>query len=285
MIIDGKKIGQQIREEIKTEISKLSGSPGLTFVLVGNDPASHTYVGMKKKGCAHVGIRSNVIELPETVSQTELLNTIEDLNQDPNVDGILVQLPLPKQIDENKVMLTIDPMKDVDGFHPVNVGKMLLGDESGFLPCTPHGIKVLLEKSKIDPAHKHVVVVGRSNIVGKPLAAILVQKKPYCNATVTIAHSGTKDLAQITRQADILVAAIGKEHFIKKEMVKPKAVVIDVGINRITKSGKSVLVGDVDFDEVSKVASHITPVPGGVGPMTITMLLQNTLKSYVQKGS
>lgn len=285
MIIDGKKIAQEIREEIKTEISKLSGSPGLTFVLVGNDPASRTYVGMKKKGCAHVGIRSNVIELPESVSQTELLNTIEDLNQDPNVDGILVQLPLPKQIDENKVMLTIDPMKDVDGFHPVNVGKMLLGDESGFLPCTPHGIKVLLEKSKIDPAHKHVVVVGRSNIVGKPLAAIMVQKKPYCNATVTIAHSGTKDLAQITRQADILVAAIGKEHFIKKEMVKPKAVVIDVGINRITKQGKSMLVGDIDFDEVSKVASHITPVPGGVGPMTITILLQNTLKSFLQKGS
>lgn len=286
MIIDGKKIAQEIREKIKDRVSKLkSRPPGLTFILVGNDPASHTYVRMKKKGCAYVGIRSNVIELPETVSQIELLQTIEGFNRDSNIDGILVQCPLPKQINESKIMMSIDPIKDVDGFHPINVGKMLLGDDSGFLPCTPHGIKVLLEKSRINPAHKHIVVLGRSNIVGKPLAAILVQKKPFCNATVTIAHSGTKDLVQITRQADILVVAIGKEQFIKKEMIRPKAIVIDVGINRINKEGKSLIVGDVDFDQVSKVASYITPVPGGVGPMTITMLLQNTLKSFLQKGS
>lgn len=278
MILDGKKIASEIQEEIKKKISSFKGrAPGLAFILVGNHPASQSYVRSKRKSCEITGIASTLIELPDSVSEETLLKQIIQLNLNPKIDGILIQLPLPVHIDSQKVMFTIDPQKDVDGFHPVNVGKMLLGQEGGFLPCTPHGIKILLERSKIPVEGKHVVIVGRSNIVGKPLAAILMQKKPYCNATVTIAHSHSENLIEITQSADILVAALGEPLFIKKDMVRPKAVVIDVGINR---GAQGKLVGDVDFEEVVKVASHITPVPGGVGPMTIALLMQNTLWAY-----
>ncbi len=277
MILDGKKIASSICDEIQREVSQIKKrKPHLAFILVGDNPASQVYVGAKEKACKTTGIESTLLKLPSTVREAELLQKIQALNEKMEVDGILVQLPLPTQIDEKKVMLAIDPEKDVDGFHPINVGKMLLGDESGFLPCTPHGIKVLLERSSIQVEGKHVVIVGRSNIVGKPLAAILMQKKKDCNATVTIAHSQSENLMEITKKADILVACLGKPHFIKKEMVRKGAVVIDVGITR--QEGK--LLGDVDFDAVSQVASDITPVPGGVGPMTIAMLLQNTLQSY-----
>jgi len=279
MIIDGKKIALEIQEEIKNRIKDLPRKPGLVFILVGEDPASHIYVGMKKKACARVGIKSKVYELPVDVTEKELLATIHKENANSDTDGILVQMPLPDQIKTRRVIDAIDPFKDVDGFHPVNVGKMLLGYEDGFLPCTPLGILELLEQSNIDPAGKHTVILGRSNIVGKPMAALLLQKKKRANATVTIAHSGTKNLSQITRTADILISAMGSPKFIKKKMVKENAVVIDVGISRLGKG----ISGDVDFDEVAPICSHITPVPGGVGPMTITMLLQNTLKSYLNK--
>ena len=279
MILDGKKIATEIQEEIKKKIHSLKGRPpGLGFILVGNNPASQSYVRSKRKACSITGMTSVLIELPEPTSEETLLEKIKHLNQDPKIDGILVQLPLPAHIDTQKVMLSIDPNKDVDGFHPINVGKMLLGQEGGFLPCTPYGIKTLLERSHIPVEGKRVVILGRSNIVGKPLAAILMQKKPHCNATVTLAHSQSEHLKEITQSADILVAAIGSPLFVKKEMVRPQTVVIDVGINR-TLDGK--LVGDVDFKEIAPLASHITPVPGGVGPMTIAMLLQNTLSSYL----
>lgn len=259
MIIDGKAIAASLYLEMEKTVKALKGrKPHLAFILVGENPASQTYVRSKKKACAATGIDSTLLELPAALSQEELLKHIRELNSNPAVDGLLVQLPLPPQIEERAVMLAIDPAKDVDGFHPLNVGKMLLGEEGGFLPCTPNGIKVLLERSRIPVEGKRVVIIGRSNIVGKPLAAILVQKKPHCNATVTIAHSQSEHLVDIARGADILVAAIGKPHFIKKEMVRTDAVVIDVGINRLP-DGK--LVGDVDFAEVSSVASHITPVP------------------------
>jgi methylenetetrahydrofolate dehydrogenase (NADP+)/methenyltetrahydrofolate cyclohydrolase len=278
MIIDGKKIAGEICEEIKTAVSSLKGrAPHLGFILVGDNAASQTYVKAKQKACASTGITSTLLTLSATTSQNELIERIADLNENDQIDGILVQLPLPSQINEQAIMLAIDPSKDVDGFHPLNVGKMLLGEEGGFLPCTPRGIQVMLERSRIPVEGKRVVIVGRSNIVGKPLAAILVQKKAHCNATVTIAHSQSEHLFDIVQSADILVAAIGKPQFIKKGMVRPGCCVIDVGINRLP-DGK--LVGDVDFMEVAKVASHITPVPGGVGPMTIAMLLQNTLLSY-----
>jgi methylenetetrahydrofolate dehydrogenase (NADP+)/methenyltetrahydrofolate cyclohydrolase len=280
MLIDGKKIAGEIQAEIERKVATLQGrKPGLAVILVGENPASQSYVRSKRKACASVGIVSTVIELPGTISETDLLKQIDGLNRDPTVDGILVQLPLPHHIDEKIVTAAIDPAKDVDGFHPYNVGKMLLGEEGGFLPCTPHGIQVLLEKSKIQVEGKHVVILGRSNIVGKPLAAILMQKKPHCNATVTVAHSQSENLLSLTRSADILVAAIGRPFFVKKEMVKPGATVIDVGINRLP-DGK--LVGDVDFHPVSEIASHITPVPGGIGPMTIAMLLKNTLLSFLK---
>lgn len=281
MIIDGKATAASISNEIEKIVKKCHGrKPHLAFLLVGENPASQTYVRAKKKACALTGIESTLLELSETITQEELLSHVRALNSHPEVDGILIQLPLPSHMDERVLMLAIDPTKDVDGFHPINVGKMLLGEEGGFLPCTPHGIKILLERSRIPVEGKRVVIIGRSNIVGKPLAAILVQKKPHCNATVTIAHSQSEHLVEIAQSADILVAAIGKPHFIKKEMVRPKAAVIDVGINRLA-NGK--LVGDVDFEEVSKIASYITPVPGGVGPMTIAMLLQNTLLSYSRR--
>ena len=281
MIIDGKKIAAEICEEIRRSIASLPGrKPHLVFLIVGDHPASQTYVSAKKKACSFTGIESTLIEYPVSVRQDTLLAKIDELNRNPTVDGILVQLPLPSSIDEQTIMFAIDPTKDVDGFHPLNVGMMLLGKEGGFLPCTPNGIKVLLERSNIPVEGKHVVIIGRSNIVGKPLAAMLMQKKLHCNATVTIAHSQSEHLPRIASSADILIAAIGKPHLITKEMVRPGATVIDVGINRVGKK----IVGDIDFEAVSKIASHITPVPGGVGPMTIAMLLQNTLLSYTRRG-
>lgn len=279
MIIDGKRIAKQLLDELGQKVLEFrKRKPRLAFILAGENAASQIYVNAKKKACAATGIESTLFKLSASVSQDELLKCIEALNKDQKIDGILIQLPLPLQIDERAVMLAIDPSKDVDGFHPLNVGKMLLGEEGGFLPCTPHGIKILLQFCGIPVEGKQVVILGRSNIVGKPLAAILVQKKPHCNATVTIAHSQSDHLAKITASADILVAAIGKPRFVTKEMIRPNAVVIDVGINRV----KGKIVGDVDFDEVAKVASWITPVPGGVGPMTIAMLLQNTVLGYMR---
>jgi methylenetetrahydrofolate dehydrogenase (NADP+)/methenyltetrahydrofolate cyclohydrolase len=280
-IISGKEIAKSIREELKTKVDELKAkgvTPGLAVVLVGEDPASQVYVSAKGKACDKLGIYSDTIKLPAETSEEELLKLIDKLNADTKIHGILVQLPLPKHINEDNVLMRIDPKKDVDGFHPVNVGRMLIGAEC-FLPCTPHGVQQLLVRSSNDPEGKHVVIVGRSNIVGKPVAGILMQKKPGANATVTIAHSRTKNLAEITKTADILVAAIGKPEFIKADMVKDGVVVIDVGVNQVgeTPEGKRILKGDVDFEGVSKKASAITPVPGGVGPMTITMLMMNTV--------
>ncbi len=283
-IIDGKKIAAEIREELKLEIEALQKkkiTPGLAVVLVGGDPASQIYVRNKRRTCDELGIASFAYDLPENCTERRLLNLIAKLNADPKVNGILVQSPVPKQIDEQKVLNAIDPDKDVDGFHPVNTGKLLNG-EPCFVACTPAGCQEMLVRSGYDPAGKHVVVVGRSNIVGKPIAALLVQKAAGANATVTICHSRTKKLATITQQADILVAAIGAPEFIKSRMVKEGVVVIDVGMNRIAddtrKSGYR-LAGDVDFKGVSKKARAITPVPGGVGPMTITMLMKNTVRA------
>lgn len=282
-IISGKDIAKSIREELKVKADELIAkgvTPGLAVVLVGEDPASQIYVRAKGKACDKLGIYSDTIKLPAETSEDELLKLIDKLNADTKIHGILVQLPLPKHIDENKVLMAIDPEKDVDGFHPVNVGRMLVGDEC-FLPCTPHGVQELLVRSGNDPEGKHVVVVGRSNIVGKPVAGILMQKKPGANATVTIAHSRTKNLPELTKCADIIVAAIGKPEFITADMVKDGVVVIDVGVNQVgeTSEGKRILKGDVDFEAVKEKATAITPVPGGVGPMTITMLMQNTIKS------
>lgn len=273
-VIDGKEVAKSIREQLATEVDQLAKEgirPGLAVILVGDDPASHSYVRGKEKGCAEVGIYSEVYRLPEATTQDELLERIEHLNQNPNIHGILVQLPLPAHISEKAVIEAISPGKDVDGFHPINIGNMIIGEDA-FLPCTPHGIVELIKRTGTELAGKHVVVIGRSNIVGKPVSLLLLQE----NATVSICHSRTKNLAELTRQADILVVAVGRALMIGTEHVKPGAVVIDVGVNRI-ETGK--LVGDVKFDEVAEIASHITPVPGGVGPMTITMLLQNTIKS------
>ena len=270
-IIDGKAISNEILEELSQKIAKAQKTIGLAFLLVGENPASHTYVKMKQKACERVGIRSFVKKLPQETSQEDLLTQIQAWNEDRSIHGILVQLPLPPHIHPLPIMRAIDPDKDVDGFHPVNVGKLLLGEE-GIAPCTPRGIQILLARSNIAVEGKHVVILGRSNIVGKPLAAILIQKRKGCNATVTLAHSQTEHLAEITRSADILVAAIGQPHFVKKEMVKANSVIIDVGINRFGDK----LIGDVDFEAVLPIVSRITPVPGGVGPMTIAMLMQNT---------
>ncbi len=284
-IIDGKAIAQEIREEIKKEVEELKEKhnvvPGLVTILVGEDPASISYVRGKQKTAQTLGFYSVEEKLPEDVSEEELLKLIDKYNNDPKIHGILVQLPLPKHINERKILYAIDPRKDVDGFHPVNVGKMVIG-EPCFLPCTPHGILILLERSgcKVDGAD--VVIVGRSNIVGKPVANLLMQKrKPVGNATVTVCHTGTKDLASHTRRADILIVAVGKPKIITADMVKEGVVVIDVGVNRIgtTPEGKAILCGDVDFENVKEKASAITPVPGGVGPMTITMLMKNTLEA------
>lgn len=284
-IISGDKMAAEIRAELKLEVAELAKRgivPGLAVVLVGENPASQVYVRNKKKACEDLSINSYSYELPADCPEKKLLGLIEKLNADPKVDGILVQLPLPKQIREGKVLNLISPAKDVDGFHPVNVGKMLAGDDDAFLPCTPHGCQVMLQRAGYDPSGKHVVIVGRSNIVGKPLAAILMQKKPGANATVTVCHSRTKGLARITKQADILIAAIGVAEFVKPSMVREGVVVIDVGVNRIEDSTRKSgyrLVGDVAFAGVSKKAKAISPVPGGVGPMTITMLLANTVES------
>ncbi len=272
-LIDGKRISAEIREEIKveTEIFKKENgyAPGLAVVIVGEDPASQVYVRNKAKACEEVGFYSEVYRLPENTEQKELNALVDRLNADGKIHGILVQLPLPKHLDENEVLLRIDPNKDVDAFHPYNVGKIMIGDYR-FLPCTPAGVMALLERSGVEIAGKKCVVIGRSNIVGKPMAMLLL----HANGTVTICHSRTKDLAAVCGEADILVVAIGRADFVGADMVKPGAVVIDVGMNR-RADGK--LTGDVDFAAVEPIASAITPVPGGVGPMTITMLLKNTL--------
>ena len=288
-IIDGKAIANQIKLEIAEEVKQLTAKgkkqPNLAVVMVGDNGASATYVGAKVKACKQVGFQSTDIHLPEETSEQELLNTIDDLNHDPDVDGFIVQLPLPGHIDENKIINRIDPTKDVDGFHPENIGRMALGLPS-FLAATPAGIIELLKRSNIETWGKHVVVLGRSNIVGTPISILLSRKSEYGNATVTLCHSRTKNLKELCLQADIIIAAIGKMHFVSADMVKEGAVVIDVGIHRVksdkTKSGWK-LHGDVDFDAVASKCSYITPVPGGVGPMTIISLLQNTLQAAKTK--
>jgi len=284
-ILSGKELSRKMREEFKSEIEELKSRynlvPGLAVILIGDDPASMSYVKGKEKACAEVGILSREYKFDPDYKEEELLNLIGELNNDRTIHGILVQLPLPEHINEEKVIYSINPEKDVDGFHPINIGKMMIGAPS-FLPCTPHGIQLLLVRNGIEIQGKHVVIVGRSNIVGKPLAMILIQKNPQANATVTICHSRTENLSTITKTADILVAAVGRPHTITADMVKSGAVVIDVGVNRVEDSTKKRgyrLVGDVDFEEVSKKVSAISPVPGGVGPMTITMLLYNTIQS------
>jgi methylenetetrahydrofolate dehydrogenase (NADP+) / methenyltetrahydrofolate cyclohydrolase len=278
-LIKGSDISKQIKEELKKEIANLKENnniiPGLATVLVGEDEASKVYVGAKEKACKELGIHSERIDLPANATEKELLTLIEKLNKDPKIHGILVQLPLPKSIDEKKILYAIDPRKDVDAFHPVNVGKLMLGVPD-YLPCTPHGIQQLLIRSGIETDGAEVVVVGRSNIVGKPIANMLIQKnRKGANATVTICHTGTKDMASHTRRADILIVAAGKPKTVTADMVKEGVVVIDVGVNRLETG----LVGDVDFDSVKEKAKAITPVPGGVGPMTIAMLMYNTVKS------
>ena len=268
-IINGKDISTAIRQEIRAEVEALPKRPGLAVVLVGNDPASQVYVRNKERACEEVGFYSEKYTLPEDTTRDQLLSLVDQLNESPAIHGILVQLPLPGHLDAEEVILRIDPRKDVDAFHPVNVGKIMIGNFD-FLPCTPAGVMELLARSGIDPAGKECVVIGRSNIVGKPQAMLLLHK----NATVTICHSRTKDLAAVCRRADILVSAVGRANFVTADMVKEGAVVIDVGMNR-DENGK--LVGDVAFAEVSEKTSYITPVPGGVGPMTITMLLKNTV--------
>lgn len=283
-IIDGKQVASDIRAELKNEVASLKGKgivPGLGVILVGEDPASKSYVSAKEKACGDIGIFSDDNRLPAETTQEDLLALVERMNNDPKINGILVQLPLPKHIDESAVLLAIDPDKDVDGFHPMNVGKMVVGEQA-FLPCTPHGVVQLLKRSGVETCGAHVVVVGRSNIVGKPVANMLLQKKDGANATVTLCHTRTKDLAHYTRQADIIIAASGWPNTITADMVKEGAVVIDVGVNRVEDPSRERgyrLVGDVDFEAVKEKASLITPVPGGVGPMTITMLLYNTVES------
>ena len=283
-IIDGKQIAADMRDELKEEITRLKKQgivPGLGVILVGDDPASQSYVTAKERACENIGIYSDNISLPADTSQKELMTLVEKMNNDVKINGVLVQLPLPGGLDESEVLLAIDPAKDVDGFHPINVGKMMIGEKS-FLPCTPHGIVQLLIRSGVTIEGAEVVIVGRSNLVGKPLANMLIQKKPNANATVTICHTRTRDLAVHTKRADIIVAAAGRPNTVTAEMVKDGAVVIDVGVNRVedaTKKKGYRLVGDVDFEAVKEKASLITPVPGGVGPMTITMLLYNTVES------
>jgi methylenetetrahydrofolate dehydrogenase (NADP+)/methenyltetrahydrofolate cyclohydrolase len=286
-IIDGKQVAADIRTELRAEVTRLKERgivPGLGVILVGDDPASQSYVTGKERACDEMGIYSDDNRLPAQTSQQDLIALIERLNKNPRIHGILVQLPLPRHLDESAVLRAIDPAKDVDGLHPVNVGKMVIG-EKAFLPCTPHGVVQLLVRSGVTIEGSHVVIVGRSNLVGKPLANMLMQKGPTGNATVTVCHTRTKDLARHTRQADILVAAIGRPHTITVDMVKEGAVVIDVGVSRVddaTKKRGYRLVGDVDFHAVKEKASLITPVPGGVGPLTITMLLYNTVESARQ---
>ena len=285
-LLDGKATAAAIRAEIKQEVEDIVANggrrPSLTAILVGNNPASKTYVANKEKACADAGFTSKVIRLPEETGEEELLETIHSINEDPAVDGLIVQLPLPRHIDEQKVIAAIDPSKDVDGFHPISQGKMLIGQDT-FLPATPMGILTLLERYNIETKGKNCVVLGRSNIVGRPVANLLSRKGYPGDCTVTMCHSRTKDIERFAKEADIIIAAIGIPFFVKEDMVKEGAVIVDVGINSIEdpsrKSGYR-LVGDVDFDKVAPKCSYITPVPGGVGPMTIASLLQNTLKAY-----
>ncbi len=273
-IIDGKAVAKQIESEVAEAIARLGFAPGLVAVRVGNDPASEVYVRNKAKKARELGLTGTELIHPETMSEAELLAEVSRLNGDDSVDGILVQLPLPKQIDSKKVIDAIDPAKDVDGFHPINVGLLHLGREA-LVPCTPAGVIRLIESTGQSIAGKHAVVIGRSDIVGKPVAALLLQR----HATVTICHSRTRDLAAVAREADILIAAIGKARFVTADMIKPGAIVIDVGINRLVVDGIGKLTGDVDFAAAKEVAGWITPVPGGVGPMTIAMLMQNTVRA------
>lgn len=289
-IISGKEIAQAIRGETAARVAALKEKhglvPGLATVLVGEDPASQSYVGMKNQTAKEMGIYSRQITLDADTPEEELLGIVEGLNADPQIHGILVQLPLPKHIDESRVLLAIDPAKDVDGFHPVNVGKLSTGETEVLAPCTPAGIIQMLLRTGHDPNGKHCVVVGRSNIVGRPMASLLLRKAEGGNATVTVCHSRTPDLGAVTREADILIVAIGWPEMVKADMVRPGAVVIDVGVNRVddeTRERGYRLVGDVAFDEVKEVASAITPVPGGVGPMTITMLMSNTVDAAVRQ--
>ncbi|AWH83654.1 bifunctional 5,10-methylene-tetrahydrofolate dehydrogenase/5,10-methylene-tetrahydrofolate cyclohydrolase [Flavobacterium album] len=288
-LLDGKKTSDDIKNEIAEVVSKMKAKgekvPHLAAVIVGNDGASLTYVGSKVKACERVGFESTLIKLPSTISEIELLKKIEELNQDDNIDGFIVQLPLPKQIDDQKVIMAIDPSKDVDGFHPENFGKMAL-DMSTFIPATPFGILELLERYNVQTEGKHTVVIGRSHIVGRPMSILMGRKGFPGNSTVTLTHSHTKNINQITSQADIIITALGVPNYLKAEMIKDDAVIIDVGITRVpdetTEKGYRI-TGDVDFDNVSKKASFITPVPGGVGPMTIAMLLKNTLLAREQR--
>lgn len=283
-IISGTEVAKQIRSELAEEIANLKTRhnvvPGLAVILIGEDPASRSYVAGKDKAALALGIYSQKIHLPESTTEAELLDLIQKLNNDPKINGILVQLPLPRHINETHVVYAIDPNKDVDGFHPVNLGKLMIG-EPAFIPCTPYGIQQLLVRSGVKIDGAEVVVIGRSNLVGKPVANILLQKAAGANATVTICHTGTRDIKSHTLRADIIIAAAGRPNTVTADMVKDGAVVIDVGVNRVGKTpeGKDILVGDVDFDRVKEKASFITPVPGGVGPMTITMLMLNTVRS------
>jgi methylenetetrahydrofolate dehydrogenase (NADP+) / methenyltetrahydrofolate cyclohydrolase len=287
-LIDGRATAEKVYVDLRGEIAALKSkgvTPGLAVVLVGDDPASRSYVRSKDKMSRELGLHSVKLELPESTSQTELLARVEELNRDPAIHGILVQSPPPKQIDEAVIVRALDPAKDIDGFHPLNVAKLAMGDPTGFVPCTPLGVQRLLIESKIDIAGAHVVVLGRSMIVGKPVALLLMQKAKGGDATVTVVHSRSKNLEEITRSADILIAAIGRAHFVKASHVREGAAVIDVGINRVDdKSDKRGyrLVGDVAFEEVAPKARAITPVPGGVGPMTIAMLMSNTVKAARQ---
>jgi methylenetetrahydrofolate dehydrogenase (NADP+)/methenyltetrahydrofolate cyclohydrolase len=282
-LLDGRKISGDIKDEIATEVASMltrnEKVPHLAAVIVGNDGASLTYVGSKVKACQRVGFESTLKQLPESTTEEELLQVVAELNANPEIDGYIVQLPLPKHIDENKILLAVDPDKDVDGFHPANFGKMALELES-FISATPYGIIEMLRRSNIETSGKHAVVIGRSNIVGRPISILLSQKGDAGNATVTLAHSRTKNLADLTKQADIVVSALGVPNFLKADMVKEGAVIVDVGITRVSDPSREkgyYICGDVDFEPVSKKASYITPVPGGVGPMTIAMLLKNTL--------
>jgi methylenetetrahydrofolate dehydrogenase (NADP+) / methenyltetrahydrofolate cyclohydrolase len=287
-LIDGRAIAEKVYVDLRTQMAELKFkgvTPGLAVVLVGDNPASRTYVRSKDKMSRELGLHSVKLELPASTTQSELLSRVDELNRDSKVHGILVQSPPPKQINEATIVRALDPRKDVDGFHPLNVAKLAMGDPTGFVPCTPLGVQRLLIESKIDIAGAHVVVLGRSMIVGKPVALLLMQKAKGGDATVTVAHSRSKNLKEITRSADILIAAIGRAHFVKAEHVREDAVVIDVGINRVDDKSNARgyrLVGDVAFDEVAPKASAITPVPGGVGPMTIAMLMSNTVKAARQ---
>src|ERR1700730_11601605 len=284
-LIDGRAVADKVYVDLRSQIAELKSkgvTPGLAVVLVGEDPASRAYVRSKDKMSRDLGLHSVKLELPASTTQSELLSRVEELNRDPKVHGILVQSPPPKQIEEAAIVRALDPRKDVDGFHPLNVAKLAMGDSSGFVPCTPLGVQRLLIESKIDIAGAHVVVLGRSMIVGKPVAFLLMQKAKGGDATVTVAHSRTKNLPEITRSADILIAAIGRAHFVKADNVREGATVIEVGINRVNDASDKRgyrLVGDVAFDEVAPKAKAITPVPGGVGPMTIAMLMSNTVKA------